>query len=146
MTTNRCQVVFSFLSIAVTFFTCTPDEPVNKHEFIGRWYVSQAQQDAAALSDWTGIEVVFDQITYDSGRYTLSQTQDDSVWNVSGTWAKSENQNNFVRNDNIVVYYGIHKDVLYLSMWLPWTQESTCSDGICLPIVTGNWDFELKQL
>lgn len=86
-------------------------------------------------------------MTMDSGAYSFPETPYDSIWSSLGHWIKLADDDIFYREDKIAVQYWIDVDEKKMTMdlYLPWTQQSTCTDSVCLPVVTGHWIFELKK-
>lgn len=143
----RYLLIFSLLISVVILYECTTDDIGDKQKFVGRWTISEVTYDGVIQPEWVGTKIFFNQTSYNSGTYSLLYTQSDSIWNSSGIWTTTDNADSFLRDDNIPITYGFYKDnTLKLAMYLPWTQHSTCTDSVCLPVVTGQWTFELNGL
>lgn len=136
----------SLIAISLVLFQCSEEE-IGKEDFVGNWTISEVVYDGVLENNWTGTEITFKQLTGDHGTYLLSDTPDTSIWSLSGTWNASTDVN-FMRDEDILVTYGFQNDgnLLILDMYLPWTQQSTCTGDLCLPVVTGQWTFKLERL
>lgn len=122
------------------------EDTAPQQDLIGEWKISSASCDSSIKREWTGVTVRFTQITLDSGALYVPGTAYDSIWSAAGHWKKDATTDAFFRDDGVKVdYYQESKSKLTLFAYLPWTSHSTCSDGICLSIITGMWRFELEK-
>jgi hypothetical protein len=142
-------IVSSFLIIlGCVNVQCSDDQTTgNNQKFVGDWKIAEVLYDGVLQDNWTGATLTFTQLTADSGAYYLPQTPYDSIWNSVGNWKKQELKDLFYREDKIKVYYWVNEanDEMIFDFYLPWTQQSTCVDGVCLPVVTGQWTFKLDR-
>ena len=145
MKKRSCPFSLSLIALSAVLFQCSEDE-IGKVDFVGKWTISEVVYDGVLQNNWAGKEITFIQLAESHGTYTLSDTPDASVWSLSGTWIESTDTN-FMRDDDILVTYGFQNDNtrLIFDMYLPWTQQSTCTADLCLPVVTGQWTFKLKR-
>jgi hypothetical protein len=145
---RRLSTVILLIACSFAVFQCSDDgAEYDRQKFLGEWEISEVIYDGVSQPDWTGATLTFTQMAIDSGGYSLPETPYDSIWTSTGHWIKLEETDIFYREDKVSVQYWIDVDErkMILDLYLPWTQQSTCADSVCLPIVTGHWVFELKK-
>jgi hypothetical protein len=125
---------------------CSERDPIEHENFVGQWTVSEVIYDGTIKPEWTGRSLVFEQTDLGGGRYSMIDTMYDSIWSAGGTWTKSTDQFELVLDDNWPVWFTCANDELTIIKLIPWTQRSTCDEnGICVLIVTGQWEFRFKR-
>ncbi|MGC3948511.1 MAG: hypothetical protein QM762_29080 [Chryseolinea sp.] len=144
----KSLLLFLLLAIGVFNFRCSGDEVVPKDQepFSGDWRIAEVTYDGMIQTEWVGNVLSFTRLTSDSGTYKLPNSLADSIWSSIGSW-KEINQKSFYREDQIEVRYYHEPDNqrMILDFYLPWTQQSTCENGICTLMITGQWTFTLKR-
>ena len=145
MNQSKYAITLFLTILSLMLFRCD-DVSFDKQEFVGNWVVSEVIYDGVLQDEWVGTKIYFDQLTKDSGTYSLLTTPYDSIWGSNGMWNGTDQKNIFLRDNNIPVQYWFdNNNFLFLDMYLPWTQQSTCIDSVCLPVVTGQWTFKLNK-
>jgi len=140
--------ICSLIILAIINWQCADDNIVNNNEkFVGEWKIAAVLHDEVLQDNWTGATLTFTQISVDSGAYFLPQTPYDSIWNSAGSWKKLSLKETLSREDGIELTYGLTEDheKMILVFYLPWTQQPTCVDSVCLPNVTGQWTVKLNR-
>jgi hypothetical protein len=132
--------------ILFTTIRCSENNDSAKPEnFIGQWTATEVIYDGTLRSEWTGAHLTFEQDKIDGGLYSMADTRYDSIWSSQGTWTKSNERFKIILDDTLTVDFIFENEKLIISKRLPWTAQSTCTDGICLPVVTGYWDFRFER-
>jgi|GEM_PF-3319349 hypothetical protein len=149
MKQSKSFFVFLFTAIGLLNLQCSEDDGVvldDSELLSGEWKINNVTYDGMIQAEWAGTTLTFTRLAQDSGSYKLSHSPADSIWNSIGSW-KDIDSKRFVREDQIEVMYWREQDtrMLILDFYLPWTRQSTCDDGICLPVVTGQWNFALER-
>jgi hypothetical protein len=147
---NKYQYIVScsLIILAVINLQCSDDKVIDDNEkFVGEWKIAEVVYDGVLQDSWIGATLTFTQVAFDSGTYYFPQTPYDSIWSSVGHWKKMELKDMFYREDKVEVQYWLAEknDKMIFNFYLPWTQQSTCVDSICLPIVTGQWTFKLDR-
>jgi hypothetical protein len=138
--------ILSLFLLATVISQCSDDEGIEftREKFLGEWEIKQVTYDGVVQDEWPGATLTFSQVSADSGNYFLPETPYDSIWQSLGHWKKSGNDE-FYREDEIWVQYDLRQNEMEMVLYLPWTQQNTCFDGICLPVVTGQWTFKMER-
>ncbi|MEX2232539.1 MAG: hypothetical protein WD824_10285 [Cyclobacteriaceae bacterium] len=140
-----CRLTISAL-LSMTTITCSDNNDIFKHEnFVGRWVITYVDQDGNIMSEWNGVHLTFEQTTSNSGHYSMTDTKYDSIWSQSGAWRKSDRKSELLLDDTLSVSFHADDATLIIQKYLPWTGQPACNDGICTPIVTGNWEFRFER-
>jgi hypothetical protein len=133
-----------FIIVLLTTSHCS-DDAIQRENFVGQWRVTQVVQDGVQITGWSGSHLTIEQDKVDGGQYSMNDTKDDSIWNSNGTWAKSDEEQKLILDDTLTVIFAVETDKLTIVKWLQGTGQPTCDNGICLPVVTGNWFFEFER-
>lgn len=135
----------SILLLTLQITACSDDaETFKKENITGTWVVTEVDHDGVALPEWTGIDLIFEQHEMGAGRYTMSETKNDSIWSSEGRWQKMTDFS-LLLNDTLAINYDCDGTFLRIEMHLPWTGKNPCNEFICTPIVTGNWSFKFAR-
>lgn len=134
-----------FFALILLTAHCSDNEPFQPENFVGTWIVTQVLYDDALQTEWTGTHMTLEQNKIDGGLYSMTDTKYDSIWSSNGTWKKSNEQFELIFDDTLTVNFSFENDKLTVIKRLPWTAQSTCNGGICLPVVTGYWDFRFER-
>lgn len=140
-------IIFSLFLLGTIISQCSDNEGIDytREKFAGEWKIKEVLYDGTVQDEWPGTTLTFTQVSADSGNYFLPETPYDSIWHSLGHWKKSE-EDHFYREDEIDVWYALRENEMEMTVYLPWTQQSnTCVDDICVPIVTGQWTFEMER-
>lgn len=123
------------------------NDSIEIENFIGNWTVSQVLYDGEVKTEWMGTHLTIEQNKIDGGLYSMTDTKYDSIWSSQGTWSKTADQFRLVLDDTLTVDFSSDGQRLNIIKRLPWTAQSTCDSGagVCLPIVTGMWDFKFER-
>ncbi len=135
-------LIFAFL----TTLSCQEDTDIGKsEELAGQWIVNEVVYDGTLQSGWEGVSLTFEYNMLRRGLYEMPDSPYDSVWTKKGTWMISDNPSVMILNDSLETNFDVNKEELIITMMLPWTAQSTCSNGVCLPIVSGEWMFRFRR-
>lgn len=140
--TRSLQVL---IALSSAFVSCSDNDAVHSEQFVGSWIVTQADHDGIIVEEWVGTHLSIQQTEINIGIYSMTDTKNDSIWSSNGTWTKSLVEQELILDDTVTanIYYSV--DRLTIVKLLPWTSSETCENDICLPMVTGFWNFELEK-
>ena len=127
--------------------SCSDNDSIQTENFVGDWIVTQVLYDGELKTEWTGTHLTIEQNKIDGGLYSMTDTKYDSIWSSGGTWKKSNEEFKLILDDTLTVDFSSEIMELKIIKRLPWTAQSTCDNetGICLPVVTGLWDFSFER-
>jgi hypothetical protein len=132
-----------FFLIVSTICSCSDSDSIQKESFVGRWKVTQATHDYEPMPEWEGSRLTIEQDKVKSGRYKMTDTRYDSIWGSHGIWSKSD-ANRLILDDHITAVFSLKANGLIISKTLPETGD-ICHDSICIPVVSGQWDFLFER-
>jgi hypothetical protein len=137
----------TFLTLILLTTNCSDNDSIKTEHFVGNWTVTQVLYDGELKTEWTGTHLTIEQNKIDGGLYSMTDTKYDSIWSSNGTWKKSNEEFQLILDDTLTVDFSSDSKKLNIIKILPWTAQSTCDPGtgICLPIVTGVWDFKFER-
>ncbi len=137
----------TFLTLILLMTGCSDNDSIEIENFIGNWTVSQVLYDGEVKTEWMGTHLTIEQNKIDGGLYSMTDTKYDSIWSSQGTWSRTADQFRLVLDDTLTVDFSSDGQRLNIIKRLPWTAQSTCDSGagVCLPIVTGMWDFKFER-
>lgn len=122
------------------------NDPTPPYPLAGRWVVTEVFHDWTEKPEWIGVELLIEQQTTSGGSYTMINTKYDSIWPRSGKWSRSEFEGQLIFDDTLGVAFHLEHKHLIMEKWLPWTARPACMGGMCIPVVTGNWDFTFERV
>lgn len=138
----RGILVFTFLAT----ISCQEDvDLANSEQMLGQWVVQEVVYDGKLQSGWDGVSLTFTKKEPHAGRYDMPATPYDSIWSEVGTWATSGVPSLMILNDSLETNFDVNENELIITMLLPWTAQSTCANGTCLTIVSGEWMFRFSR-
>ena len=137
----------TFLTLILMTTSCSDNDSIQTENFVGNWTVAKVLYDGELKSEWTGTHLTIKQNKINGGLYSMIDTKHDSIWSSQGTWTITNEQFRLVLDDTLTVAFSSDGLKLNIIKRLPWTGQSTCDSetGICLPIVTGMWDFRFER-
>ena len=121
------------------------DDFVKPTAVAGTWTVTHVVYDGILREEWNGVHLIFNENISDHRVYSMSETPYDSIWASEGTWSISANPHELILDDTLTVSYQVYDDQLIIKCQLPWTAQSTCAGGICIPKVSGDWEFKFQR-
>ena len=124
---------------------CSDDDKTEHDKFLGNWTLTQVTQAGTVMSEWEGSHLAIERTRPDGGLYSMPDTKYDSIWSSNGTWTETTEQLRLIFDDTLTVDVYAEANKLTIAKRLPWTAQQTCDNGICLPIVTGDWTFEFER-
>lgn len=138
----RIKSVWFVLSFV---FACRGEEIRPKSLLADEWEVTQVSYDGVEQLEWQGLSFVFEQTSDSAGFYHLPATPYDTVWPASGTWRLNALKHSLTFDEKFDATYHVSADDLEIMAYLPWTKQSYCYGEICLPMVSGDWIFNLRR-
>ena len=145
---KKTVVSFLLLSCLIVGFQCTEDtEPiVSELSIAGDWTITEASNDDELQPVWENKVITFSQIKADSGIYSFTTTPDETIWAPTGHWKASATLSNGITvNDTISITYVTTSSKMLMYFIITDKNNSNCDTQPCLPIVLGNWSFELHR-
>jgi hypothetical protein len=132
------------ISLAGLLICCEDEEPT-RLALAGNWKIDHVVYDGSVQSEWDHLDFVFEQTSATGGIYRLPNTPYDTIWKHQGTWNLSNSPDQITFDNFLDANYAVFRNELEFVTYLPWTSTSTCDNGVCLPVVTGQWSFTLKR-
>ena len=132
------------LFVLVLVVCCKKEDAGQSDPLVGTWTMTAVSADGVAKPEWTGSHLVIQQNGEGSGTYAMTDTRYDSIWSAGGIWRKS-GSSVLIFDDSVSTGYSATAGNLTVIKILPWTGHQVCTDDICLPEVTGVWNFEFEQ-